>query len=586
MKGVKHIPIVFFAVCVILLSTQIFLFIYYARINDFSIAINILTALSQALLILSPYLLLKPKWRPTIAVPMVVIPIFLYVNLLYFRNFCDLMGFKTMFGFQNVTGTVTDSAFSSVEGGDVWFLIPLLLFLSIYILWFKKFRIHSFSNLVKVISLDIVALVFVVNQCYLVSEVRNLYNTDTGNVQRAVFTEPFHYNKFKDSTRVNRLKYYTLVPYIFREFYDYIKPEYRNPTEQELSEINAFVNRSLLPFVAAFDSLPNNRGKNLIIIIVESLNSDALNIYPNSKPAMPFLKSLLDSDSPKIFLDNILPQIGDGRSSDGRFIYNTGILPPPHDPVSMSHPTADYPSLAKAFPGVAEEFDIGNPMQWNKGPLSKSYGYRKIHVDRELVVNMKKLGGRDAALFVNSLPILEKLPQPFLATLCTMDMHDPYDNYLWRKSDAWQDSTFSLQERVYIEKLRQFDAALSQFIAGLKKSSLYDNSVIVIVSDHTARESKLTGTHFTNYRIPVIILNSGIDIKSSAPLLQSDVYPTLLDVMGLSEYGWRGFGISVFRNPKIISDKTYNLTDSVTADETLMHLSETMIETGYFNSKR
>lgn len=51
---------------------------------------------------------------------MVLVPIYLYANLLYYRNFNDMMGFSTMFGVQNATGVVADSAFSSVKLGDLW----------------------------------------------------------------------------------------------------------------------------------------------------------------------------------------------------------------------------------------------------------------------------------------------------------------------------------------------------------------------------------------------------------------------------------------------------------------------------------
>lgn len=582
MKVNKHIGIIFFIVCVILLATQIFSFIYLADINEFPIGINLLTAISESLLILSPYLLLNGKWRRTVLIPMTLIPVFLYANLLYYRNFCDLMSFQTMFGFQNMTGAVTDSATTSIEAADLWLLMPYILFISLYVLWFKEFIKDVYSILFKIIAIDIIALLFAVNQFYLVSEVKRIYvhtleyRNRTGNVNT------FHYNKFQKSARMVRFQYYSLTPYIFREFIDYVKPEYRSATPEEMAELQAFINGEDKPILQIFDSLPDNKGKNLIVIIVESFNSDGLYASPCDKPAMPYLTSLIANTKDVIVLDNITPQIGEGRSSDGRFIYNTGILPPPRDPVAMAHPVAHYPSLAKAFNGEAEEFDVGHPRQWNKMQLSKSYGYRKIHTDSEMLKNADKLGGKDIAMFVNAIPLLEKMHQPFLATLCTMDMHDPYETFPQRITDAWKDTTYTRQECVYVEKLRKFDASLSHFIVGLKRAGLYDNSVIAIVSDHTARESMLPGNHFVHRRIPAIILNSGIELRSSAPIAQTDIFPTLLDVIGKDGYEWRGFGTSVFRNPKFLEDKEYNLSDSMIQDAKLQRLSETMLETGQF----
>ena len=328
------------------------------------------------------------------------------------------------------------------------------------------------------------------------------------------------------------------------------------------------MNMPVSPLISGFDSLPDNRQKNLILIVVESFDSDLLYMRPNGKPALPNLWRIINEADSKIILDNIIPQIGQGRSSDGRFLYQTGIIPNPTSPVAMNHPVAHYPSLARAFSGNAKEFDMGAPLQWNKIPMSKSYGYRKIHTETDLCKNMKRLGGRDAALFTNSLPLLKEMKQPFLATLCTMDMHDPYDTFGWKPSDAWTDKTFSPQERVYIEKGRQFDKALANFIAGLKECGLYDNSVIAIVSDHTARENRLNGTHFIHPKIPAIILNSGVNLKSNEELYQCDIYPTLLDLTGRSDYSWRGFGNSVLREKRDLSP------------EYSCHLSTLMMDTG------
>lgn len=576
------IPIGFFMICVAVLSTQIMALFLLAEIADYGITLQICMAVSDSLLILSPYLLLKPRWRRTIIVPMTLIPIFLYANLLYYRNFHDIMGFKTMFGFSNLTGTVSDSAFASVQNADLWFLIPFVVFILLYAVWWRRFAVSSFSTIQRIYSMVVILALFAFTQSRLIAHTESRYNPETCSLKSSVNSETFYYNKFKDYMRTYRLRYYSLVPYFFREFYDYVKPEYRTASVEERKMINEFISRKDPEILDYFDSLPDNKGKNLILIVVESLNSDALYLTVNSQPAMPNLWNLIGEASSVIIADNVIPQIGDGRSSDGRFIYNTGILPPPHDPVAMSHPNANYPSLAKAFNGNAEEFDIGNPLQWNKGPMSKSYGYRKIHVADELSANMGKLGGRDGALLVNSVPKMAKMQQPFLATLCTMDMHDPYTGFKWNDGGFPSDSAYTQKELVYLRKVRQFDRALSKFVSRLKEANLYDNSVIAIVSDHTARESCLDGNHFIHARIPLIIFNSGVNLRTSMPVVQTDIYPTLLDIMGRGDYKWRGFGSSMLRNPSVLADDKHTLNDTIPSDPELLCLSELMLSTGWF----
>ena len=169
-----------------------------------------------------------------------------------------------------------------------------------------------------------------------------------------------------------------------------------------------------------------------------------------------------------------------------------------------------------------------------------------------------------------------------------MDMHDPYEKFDWRRSDVWSDNSLSQSEKVYVEKLRQFDTALKNFIEALKKEGLYEMSVIVIAGDHNARESMLVGKKFTGREIPFIILNSGLGIKTHAPVAQVDLFPTILDIMGKRDVRWRGFGTSLLRNPAVM-DTTLNrvpLKDPYSypsAED--WKLSKKMISEGFFSAR-
>lgn len=55
---------------------------------------------------------------------------------------------------------------------------------------------------------------------------------------------------------------------------------------------------------------------------------------------------------------------------------------------------------------------------------------------------------------------------------------------------------------------------------------------------------------------PFIILGAPVGIRYEKVMGQIDMYPTLLDMFGLGEYGWRGLGRSVLRDdaPKCAVD--------------------------------
>ena len=97
--------------------------------------------------------------------------------------------------------------------------------------------------------------------------------------------------------------------------------------------------------------------RNLIFIIVESLNTKAIEWEYNGRMAMPFLNSLI-ADSASITFTSMYPQAGLGRSSDGQMMYLTGIYPSKGTPMSIIAPYGPYPSLARLFPKNADTFEI------------------------------------------------------------------------------------------------------------------------------------------------------------------------------------------------------------------------------------
>lgn len=81
---------------------------------------------------------------------------------------------------------------------------------------------------------------------------------------------------------------------------------------------------------------------------------------------------------------------------------------------------------------------------------------------------------------------------------------------------------------------------------------MFGNCTIVITGDHDCiglnqfegREKAEISDRF----IPLIILNSQLKSCYSDNIMgQMDIYPTLLDEMGVSGYDWRGLGVSAAR---------------------------------------
>lgn len=574
------VPLLFGMWCVLLLGFQTAAFLKLADISYFGAHTCLASGVADALVILSPYVLLPPRFRWSIVFPMVLVPLFLYVNLLYVRNFEDLLGLgSAISGTRNIGGVVFRSALNSVKWADLALLLPFLFFALSYLFCVRRIGKGRFPGVARA-GWPLCALValgcqqiFLSTVFYRDFRVENIHSDD------ALVTENFHYLKLKDMPRHKRLEYYGLIPYIALETYDFLRPRHIRLSDGERAEIAAFLGRDRGRILVAGYDGHRNRQKNVVLVIVESLNSAALDMKVNGRPALPFLSSLSGSAG-TLTARRVVPQTGPGRSSDGQFMYNTGLLPIPGEAVAMRFPDADYPSLSRALGIRCEEFDPMPPHLWNHKEMSESLG-NEFHGgtgDSRLPEN--SLDGyvfRKAASSVRS-------DRRFFTLVCTMDSHDPYVSYDGKRTDIWDAGGLSLNEKVYLEKLRQFDRALAFFAGELKRKGVYDNTLLVIASDHEARGSCLSGPNgLDDPHILFMAVNAGISMDVGCEIGQIDVFPTILDLAGVEDTGMHGAGTSILRNPAAMSGNGEVTVDAETYPSAkAWDLCVKMIKGGYF----
>ncbi len=150
----------------------------------------------------------------------------------------------------------------------------------------------------------------------------------------------------------------------------------------------------------------------------------------------------------------------------------------------------------------------------------------------------------DQDLFTQSLQKLEALPQPFMATLITLDSHTPFllpDDL--NTFPIPSSSPLSATQKSYVESVHETDAALGDFLNRLKQSSLYDHSLVVIFGDHGSYTgiSDALGVESSDVdemnhaQVPLFILVPGTDLhgEQTIPSSHVDVYPTVLNLLGL-----------------------------------------------------
>lgn len=137
------------------------------------------------------------------------------------------------------------------------------------------------------------------------------------------------------------------------------------------------------------------------------------------------------------------------------------------------------------------------------------------------------------------------MQQPFFSTIFTISSHPPYSI-----PDKYKDRFNKGPEEMH-NAVRYSDFALSEFFKKIKNTSWYNNTLFVIVADHTpASGADIYFKDMGNMHIPLVFFhptNKMLRGRNDKVVSQSDVMPTVMDLLGY-EKPFFAFGQSVFEN--------------------------------------
>lgn len=317
--------------------------------------------------------------------------------------------------------------------------------------------------------------------------------------------------------------------------------------------------------------------KNLIFIIVESYLAETSDLKVDGKEITPFLNQL-KRDSSVYYNGHLRPNIFLGKSSDGQFIYMTGMLPLKSDITVNLMKDRMVPALPKALAekGVAVHSHTivpTSPTFWEQDAMNEVYGIEKLYSKLDYQGDVPVYRDlNDGQVFEMASQIDTKAEEPFLSLILTMSMHEPYDK-CEEHDFTLTDETMTSEYRNYLISCHYFDQQIERYIKALRESGVYDKSVIVITADHHAHYSLLSMKEGeVSENLPLYIINGGIDAEQAwtGACNQLDVFTTLLDLFGLTPE-WRGFGHTILK-------KDYHNSVS----EQVQIFSEWMIRSDYF----
>lgn len=362
------------------------------------------------------------------------------------------------------------------------------------------------------------------------------------------------------------------------------------------------------------ENLPDNKykgifkGKNLIVIQVESLENFILNNSYNDQEITPNLNKMLKNS---LYFPNYFEQVNNGTSSDADLMTNASVYPVRRGSTFFRFPNNKYNTFPEIFNSLGyntEAFHADYGYYWNVQNALVNFGFNKF-MDLEAFPqkDVYFMGMTDESFLTQTADMLEKGKQPFYSFEVTTTSHMPFNNL---RSDM---KTMNIPEEFdkthmggYYQCFHYTDEQIGKYINNLDESGILDNTVVVIYGDHTSihkyygdevAKMKPQESWWDNgYRIPLIIYSKGMqgeEIKTNGG--QIDIMPTLCYAFGIDDSKYKNTTMgrnllntnksyALLSNGTIIGKETLNQSDIKHINESF-DISEKIIRSDYFNRK-
>lgn len=540
--------------------------------SSFSFLQSYLNKAGVALLLSFPVLIAQRK--TVYLITHFLLDLFLIANLMYFRTYYTAIPPESYMLAGNLSD-FTASVWSSLSWADLYF--PLSTLTGWYISaktnglkpYTDKYR-ERISYFLSLSTVFLVAILFYINEGGILAENEKLQNANYYTVRTPVFTVfgSLYCDYFREET--------VLTPGIQSDIDEWFALE---AGDEGILDIE--------------------HRKNCIVILAESFESWVLEREVEGKEITPCLNALMKEDN-TVYAPHVLTQVKGGRSIDAQLMLNTGLLPIENGAYSIKYPQTTYPSLVKAFRekyGKVKSYvmTVDKDITWNQRTVAENFGYdsliwKKDFVHDEKIGSRKKLGDYSFLSQCAKKMSSEALwppDVPVFVQCVTYSGHAPFKLHDKYRQISFSDS-IPQPMNDYITMANYTDRAIGNFIRKLRANGKFDDTMIIITGDHEGLASdrkRLVNTSAGKGVVsperytPFIVLNAPLQLRYEKVIGQIDLYPTIMDLLGLNAYEWKGLGHSILKahSPKYAVSPQLEIvgeTEDV-AEEYLIHAGKT-----------
>lgn len=293
------------------------------------------------------------------------------------------------------------------------------------------------------------------------------------------------------------------------------------------------------------------KGKNLIVIQMESMQDFVINAFYNGQEITPNLNKLIANDT--LYFDKYYSNTGKGNTADAEFTSLNSLYPLIDGEIYRLYEDNAFHGLpwlmreqgyrAFAVHGYEGEF-------WNRESAYPYQGFEDYismeDLNQDEIVGM---GISDKSMYRQLIAILKEEEEPFFSFVITLSNHHPYILDEEYRSLEILEEDKGTKFGDYLQTVRYTDEAIGQFIEDLKTAGLYENTVIALYGDHHGLNcgmydvnesvSKYIGRNYDYdemLNVPMIIHVPDSNINETIHTTggQIDFLPTISNIMGLT----------------------------------------------------
>ena len=251
-------------------------------------------------------------------------------------------------------------------------------------------------------------------------------------------------------------------------------------------------------------------GKNVIVIHGESMMNNVIGLKFNGEEVTPTLNKLSQEG---MYFSNFYSQVSVGTSSDSELTYNTSLMPTKSGTAFVSYSDRTYigiPKLLNDKNYYTFSMHANNADFWNRRAMHKNLGYQRFFSKADYEVNKENtigLGLSDKSFFEQSIEKIKKVNQEhekWYSLLIMLSNHTPFS-----ETEKYGEFPVDIKEEItnedgtkeivtypylegtklgnYMKSIHYADSALGEFLEGLEKEGLLENTVFVLYGDHDAR---------------------------------------------------------------------------------------------------